>query len=1122
MINQKVLVQLKDNYQPGILVAKDKVQLDDGQIVLTNSIIDNTIPNTNIHQIIHQLLNNKSVNINDCLFLMVNNSAIQFQFNCNESYCFQISNSNILSFNHLIEQIDHKQSKLLQSLIILNELFKFNSNDNNLITIFNNNCFQYKYFNISNRIFAKNFKFPILNLFYNQLTNENNNYITNSNTQTQYQYPFQQIEEYNNYILQDLLKSINQISTFQLLSKLFSSILLLQMIKFDQLQQQSELINKIESNLDLGAQSLCTELTIKKRKMGNKFIEQQMNQQEMEIIKDQISTFLYYLARQITFNTNQVNNNDTQTFISLLFYSSFNTIQTNLEALIENYSIEKLNYQFYNRIKIERERDLKEVQIQFAQITLTTNLQIIELFDKKTVGLIGMIEEHTLTNTEEGKLIEKIKSLQRTYVKQMKIQPQNPQLFTINHSYGQINYSVAEFKVQNKFESLSKVAEFIQSSKDQVISSNAQTLNVQYKTNIEQYQNYMTKINEEQEKCNQIMVHQMKNQNYQDILKQLEQYNIQNYLNYYYQIYPYRYEVQDFVDTINQIYFVPPQFTLQEKLSYCQKKIYQIDHLVSANNLLFLTLEQQLKIETINDNCVTKFINFKKLLKKNYRSYILRKKLKPKIRKIKIMNAIVQLQQAITKTGAILQWNHVIQDIQFIQYSVRKYLQKQAFKKQMFARSILRSVIDSVWVKVENLMAIKLQKIFRGNKIRSQNNEIISQVKQKMIEFIKLKKTIFIQKNIRKYLCQKYYNQQLNKIISVQSQWRMLKTRKNYLKVKNQIIFIQRQFKPIILKSLVKHKEFLNFEKKETIQLNEFLKNNNKNLLDYEKLLNQQFDDQKIRIFQIILNLEFLVDLTDVCFGWLQNYSLYWSQCFHKNKPIQFLEVSETQTFAVDAVGKVYQWGLIDDVLIQSNVKYFQSGENLAIYQNDKWNCLSLDEKQAKQNMASNYSSMYIKSNHMFGYKDNSIDSFIYSTNQALRNSTLEFKKPIDQISCGHNFILYLTKGQLWSVGSNKYGQLGLGDYNDRNTPSQAQIENVIWIECGQTHAVLKTFKKCFGVGNNKYGQLGLHKKCYNSPQCLISPMNENVLSISASYRGTLFISESNKIFMTGQFYTIY
>ncbi|CAD8118125.1 unnamed protein product [Paramecium sonneborni] len=1116
MINQRVLVQNKEIYQPGILIDKDKVQLHDTSIISINTIIDNTIPNTNIHQIIYQLLNNQSININNHILLTVNNSNFLFQFHSNLNYCFSISNSNLNTFYHLIEQIQHKQSKLLSTLIIFNQLFKFNTNDNNFITIFNNNCFKCKYFNISNRIFTKNFKFPILNLFYNQLTNENNSYLIDSNTQTLYQYPFQIIEEYNNYNLQQLLIQVNQLQVFQVLSKLFSSIILFQMIKVEQLQQQKELINQIESNLQLESQSLLTELTVKKRKMGNKFIEQQMTQQEMEIIKDQISTCLYYLARSIVFNTNQSNNNQTETFISILTYSQFNTVQTNLEALIENYAFEKIHYQFYNRIKADRERDLKLCQIGYSQITLLNSSQLIELFDKKGVGLIGLIEEHTINNTDDTKIIEKIKSLQRTYVKLMKIQAQNPQLFTINHTYGQVNYNVSEFKSQNKFETLFKVSEFIQSSKDQIISTHAKTFQIQFKTNLEQYQDHYNKINDELEKCNQIMVYQINNTSYQDVVKQLEQLNIPNYINYYYSTYPYRYELQDFVDTIKQLFFLPPKYTLQEQLAYCQNKIYQINNIVYANNQLFLTLEQQIKIEIINDNSIIQFIKFNNLLIKNFRSFILRKRIKSKIRKIKIFNSITQLSNTIIKSAAVLKWNHIVQKIKFIQNKIRQYLQRQRFQKQMFARTILRSVIDLMWVKVENLMAIKLQKIFRGNKIRLQNNEIINKVKSKMVEFMKLKKIIIIQKHIRRYICQQYFISQLKKIIIIQNLWRMHITRKNYKQVRNSIIFIQRIFKPIIIKSLVKYKEFEQYEKNQSIQYTKFKENNNKNLLDYEKLLSLQFDDQKIKIFQIILNLEFLVELTDICPCWLQNYSLYWSKCFHKNKPIQFLEVSETQTFLVDAVGKVYQWGLLDDFVVKSNVNYFQAGENLVIYQDDKWNFLNIDERSTKQNLIYNYQQMYVKSNKAFGYNDHYVDSFVFQGNQIIKNQTIEFKKQIDQISCGHNFIFYLIRGQLWSVGQNKYGQLGLGDYNDRNTPCQTQIENVNWIECGQTHAVYRTFKKFFGVGNNKYGQLGLSKKSYNSPQCLMIPINENILSISASYKGTLLICESNKIYMTG------
>lgn len=31
-------------------------------------------------------------------------------------------------------------------------------------------------------------------------------------------------------------------------------------------------------------------------------------------------------------------------------------------------------------------------------------------------------------------------------------------------------------------------------------------------------------------------------------------------------------------------------------------------------------------------------------------------------------------------------------------------------------------------------------------------------------------------------------------------------------------------------------------------------------------------------------------------------------------------------------------------------------------------------------------------------------------------------KKSIDQVSCGFNFVILLTKGVAWSFGENKYG----------------------------------------------------------------------------------------------------
>jgi alpha-tubulin suppressor-like RCC1 family protein len=49
----------------------------------------------------------------------------------------------------------------------------------------------------------------------------------------------------------------------------------------------------------------------------------------------------------------------------------------------------------------------------------------------------------------------------------------------------------------------------------------------------------------------------------------------------------------------------------------------------------------------------------------------------------------------------------------------------------------------------------------------------------------------------------------------------------------------------------------------------------------------------------------------------------------------------------------------------------------------------------------------------------------------------VEFKEPIRMISTGNCHLMFLTEsGQLYTWGRNDYGQLGLGDQEDRNSPT--------------------------------------------------------------------------------------
>ena len=73
-----------------------------------------------------------------------------------------------------------------------------------------------------------------------------------------------------------------------------------------------------------------------------------------------------------------------------------------------------------------------------------------------------------------------------------------------------------------------------------------------------------------------------------------------------------------------------------------------------------------------------------------------------------------------------------------------------------------------------------------------------------------------------------------------------------------------------------------------------------------------------------------------------------------------------------------------------------------------------------------------------------------------------------------HNFIY--NGNELLGFGDNEYGQLGLGDNNNRNLPTLLMKDNTIrQIVCGGYHSfILKESGELFAFGNNTHGQLGL------------------------------------------------
>jgi alpha-tubulin suppressor-like RCC1 family protein len=89
------------------------------------------------------------------------------------------------------------------------------------------------------------------------------------------------------------------------------------------------------------------------------------------------------------------------------------------------------------------------------------------------------------------------------------------------------------------------------------------------------------------------------------------------------------------------------------------------------------------------------------------------------------------------------------------------------------------------------------------------------------------------------------------------------------------------------------------------------------------------------------------------------------------------------------------------------------------------------------------------------------------------------------QIACGHFHTLFLlreptieAKATVFSVGKGSEGQLGHRDYTDRFEPLaifSLVTQNVVQIACGAEHSVVRTeLGDIYSFGSNSYGQLGV------------------------------------------------
>ena len=143
----------------------------------------------------------------------------------------------------------------------------------------------------------------------------------------------------------------------------------------------------------------------------------------------------------------------------------------------------------------------------------------------------------------------------------------------------------------------------------------------------------------------------------------------------------------------------------------------------------------------------------------------------------------------------------------------------------------------------------------------------------------------------------------------------------------------------------------------------------------------------------------------------------------------------------------------------------------------------------------------------------------IYSTLPQIEAIKLENQPPnIIQFCSGYDHSLFLdSEGNVYSIGSNKYGNLGLGDTENRNIFTQIpNIPPIQTISCvGHSSFLIDMDGNLLSFGFNKFYQLGLGDKINR----LIPTKIEGVASqITSGCCGNHFLAKNseNQIFGTG------
>ena len=122
---------------------------------------------------------------------------------------------------------------------------------------------------------------------------------------------------------------------------------------------------------------------------------------------------------------------------------------------------------------------------------------------------------------------------------------------------------------------------------------------------------------------------------------------------------------------------------------------------------------------------------------------------------------------------------------------------------------------------------------------------------------------------------------------------------------------------------------------------------------------------------------------------------------------------------------------------------------------------------------------------------------------------------PVVSVSCGYE---HTNDAKLWSWGRNDKGQLCLGDKEDRSYELQkTSFSNICKLSAGGNHSLFENNKgEIFSCGSNHYGQCGLGHFDHQIAPSLIPNAPPNIVHFVGGLYHTLFLDSEGNVFSVG------